>query len=152
MKLCGECVWFVGLVLFELQNLIFFVFVEIVGGVFIQNGYMLLFCMQNVGGVMELDYVDLFFVQQVFGVIFLGGNYMQVDVVYQYYECLCQVNFLIVFVNVCVLELLFVMVLIDDVVVVEQVVLYVYQFGYWKIGLLFGLEDYILFCCKFELV
>jgi len=142
-KLRGERARLVGLVLPELSNPIFPALAEIVGGGLTQNGYTPLLCTQNAGGISESDYVDLLLQQQVSGVIFLGGNYSQVDAAHEHYERLRRVNLPTVFVNARIDELAFATVSTDDRAAAEQAIVHLRQLGHRRIGLLLGPADHV---------
>jgi DNA-binding LacI/PurR family transcriptional regulator len=142
-KLRGERSRLVGLVLPELTNPIFPALAEIVGGGLTQNGYTPLLCTQNAGGITESDYVDLLLQQQVSGVIFLGGNYSQVDAPHEHYERLRRVNLPTVFVNARIDALEFATVSTDDAAAAEQAVIHLRQLGHRRIGVLLGPADHV---------
>lgn len=142
-KLRGERARLVGLVLPELTNPIFPALAEIVGGGLTQNGYTPLLCTQNAGGITESDYVDLLLQQQVSGVIFLGGNYSQVDAPHEHYQRLRRVHLPTVFVNARIDELAFATVSTDDAAAAEQAVIHLRQLGHRRIGVLLGPADHV---------
>jgi DNA-binding LacI/PurR family transcriptional regulator len=142
-KLRGERARLVGLVLPELSNPIFPALAEIVGGGLTQNGYTPLLCTQNAGGITESEYVDLLLQQQVSGVIFLGGNYSQVDAPHEHYERLRRVHLPTVFVNARIDALEFATVSTDDAAAAEQAVIHLRQLGHCRIGLLLGPADHV---------
>lgn len=142
-KLRGERARLVGLVLPELSNPIFPALAEIVGGGLTQNGYTPLLCTQNAGGITESEYVDLLLQQQVSGVIFLGGNYSQVDAPHEHYERLRRVHLPTVFVNARIDALEFATVSTDDAAAAEQAVIHLRQLGHRRIGLLLGPADHV---------
>ncbi|KHK97840.1 LacI family transcriptional regulator [Microbacterium mangrovi] len=142
-KLRGERARLVGLVLPELTNPIFPALAEIIGGALTQNGYTPLLCTQNAGGITEADYVDLLLAQQVSGVIFLGGNYSQVDAPHVHYERLRSVNLPTVLVNARFSALDFPTVSTDDGAAAEQALLHLHQLGHRRIGMLLGPADHV---------
>lgn len=142
-KLRGERARLVGLVLPELTNPIFPALAEIIGGGLTQSGYTPLLCTQSAGGITESDYVDLLLQQQVSGVIFLGGNYSQIDAPHEHYERLTRVNLPTVLVNARMDDLAFATVSTDDTAAAEQAVRHLHQLGHRRIGMLLGPADHV---------
>ncbi|GAA3908637.1 LacI family DNA-binding transcriptional regulator [Microbacterium invictum] len=142
-KLRGERARLVGLVLPELTNPIFPALAEIVGGGLTQSGYTPLLCTGNAGGITESDYVDLLLAQQVSGVIFLGGNYSQIDAAHDHYARLQQVKLPTVLVNARMDGLEFATVSTDDAAAAEQAVTHLHQLGHRRIGMLLGPADHV---------
>lgn len=142
-KLRGERARLVGLVLPELQNPIFPAFAEVVSAALAQSGYTPVLCSQAAGGISESDYVELLLQQQVSGVVFLGGQYMQKDASHEHYKRLSELKLPTVLVNAPIAELGFPTVSCDDAVAAEQAFGHLLQLGHQKIGLLLGPPDHM---------
>jgi DNA-binding LacI/PurR family transcriptional regulator len=142
-KLRGERARLVGLVLPELQNPIFPAFAEVVGSALAQQGFTPVLCTQTAGGVTEADYVDLLLQQQVSGVVFAGGLYMQADAPHDHYQRLTSRKLPTVLVNAPIDGLGFATVSCDDASAAEQAVQHLISLGHTKIGLLLGPPDHM---------
>lgn len=104
-KLRGERARLVGLVLPELQNPIFPALAEVVTGTLAQRGYTPALCARTIGGVSEMDYVEMLLDHQVSGVIFAGGSYALADAKHDHYRRLTDRGLPVVLVNAGVDEL-----------------------------------------------
>src|SRR5918999_1802538 len=85
-KLRGDRARLVGLVLPELQNPIFPAFAEVATGALVQRGFTPALCARTIGGVTEIEYVDMLLEHQVSGVIFGGGDYSLSDAEHGHYH------------------------------------------------------------------
>jgi LacI family repressor for deo operon, udp, cdd, tsx, nupC, and nupG len=142
-KLRGERARLVGLVLPELQNPIFPALAEVVTGSLAQRGFTPALCARTIGGVSEMDYVDMLLEHQVSGVIFAGGSYALADARHDHYRRLTDRNLPVVLVNAGVGELDFPRVSTDDAVAVEQAYGHLRSLGHERIGMVLGPEDHM---------
>ena len=142
-KLRGERARLVGLVLPELQNPIFPAFAEAVTAALVQRGYSPVLCARTVGGVSEVDFVQMLLEHQVSGIIFAGGNYAMADASHDHYRGLAERGLPVVLVNGGVEQLGLVTVSTDDAVAVEQAYAHLISLGHTRIGALLGPADHI---------
>ncbi|MGW4462342.1 LacI family DNA-binding transcriptional regulator [Micromonospora sp. NBC_01796] len=142
-KLRGERARLVGLVLPELQNPIFPALAEVVTGSLAQRGFTPALCARTIGGVSEMDYVEMLLDHQVSGVIFAGGSYALADARHDHYRRLTDRGLPVVLVNAGVDELEFPRVSTDDAVAVEQAYGHLRSLGHERIGMVLGPEDHI---------
>ena len=142
-KLRGERARLVGLVLPELQNPIFPALAEVVTGTLAQRGYTPALCARTIGGVSEMDYVEMLLDHQVSGVIFAGGSYALADARHDHYRRLTDRGLPVVLVNAGVDELGFPRVSTDDAVAVEQAYGHLRSLGHERIGMVLGPEDHV---------
>jgi LacI family transcriptional regulator, repressor for deo operon, udp, cdd, tsx, nupC, and nupG len=142
-KLRGERARLVGLVLPELQNPIFPAFAEAVTGALVQRGFSPVLCARTIGGVSEVDFVEMLLEHQVSGVIFAGGNYAMADAGHDHYHMLSGRGLPAVLVNAGVDELNFPRVSTDDAVGVEQAYAHLVSLGHERIGALLGPADHV---------
>src|SRR6059058_4155117 len=91
-KLRGDRARLVGLVLPELQNPIFPAFAEVATGALVQRGFTPALCARTIGGVSEIEYVEMLLEHQVSGVIFGGGDYALADAEHEHYHRLRDLN------------------------------------------------------------
>ena len=141
-KLRGERARLVGLVLPELQNPIFPAFAEVMGTMLAQRGFTPVLCTQTTGGVSEADYVDLLLLQQVSGIIFVGGLYAEADAPHEHYARLAQRRLPTVLINASIKNLPFPSVACDDAVAIEQGMGHLLSLGHTRIGILVGPPDH----------
>jgi LacI family repressor for deo operon, udp, cdd, tsx, nupC, and nupG len=137
-KLRGERARLVGLVLPELQNPIFPAFAEAVTGALVQRGFSPVLCARTMGGVSEVDFVEMLLEQQVSGIIFAGGNYAMAGAGHDHYRMLSSRGLPAVLVNAGVDELTFPRVSSDDAVAVEQAYAHLVSLGHERVGALLG--------------
>src|SRR5881398_93093 len=104
----------VGLVLPELQNPIFPAFAEAVTGALVQRGLSPILCARTIGGVSEVDFVEMLLEHRVSGIIFAGGNYAMADARHDHYRMLVDRGLPAVLVNAGVDALTFPRVSTDD--------------------------------------
>ncbi|WP_430499341.1 LacI family DNA-binding transcriptional regulator [Micromonospora sp. CA-269861] len=142
-KLRGERARLVGLVLPELQNPIFPALAEVVTGTLAQRGYTPALCARTIGGVSEMDYVEMLLDHQVSGVIFAGGSYALADARHDHYRRLTDRGLPVVLVNAGVDELGFPRVSTDDAVAVEQAYGHLRSLGHERIGMVLGPEGHV---------
>jgi DNA-binding LacI/PurR family transcriptional regulator len=142
-KLRGERARLVGLVLPELQNPIFPAFAEAVTGALVQRGLSPILCARTMGGVSEVDFVEMLLEHQVSGIIFAGGNYAMADAGHDHYHMLTGRGLPAVLVNAGVDELKFPRVSTDDAVAVEQAYAHLVSLGHERIGVLLGPADHV---------
>jgi DNA-binding LacI/PurR family transcriptional regulator len=143
-SLRGERVRLVGLVLPELQNPIFPALAEIVGGALTQQGLTPVLCVRAAaGGLSESDYVSMLLGQQVSGVIFAGGDYMEADSPHEHYQRLRDRGVPAMLVNGAVDGIGFPSVSVDDAAATEQGFGHLFSLGHRRIGLLIGPEDHV---------
>jgi DNA-binding LacI/PurR family transcriptional regulator len=142
-KLRGERARLVGLVLPELQNPIFPAFAEAVTGALVQRGLSPVLCARTMGGVSEVDFVDMLLEHQVSGIIFAGGNYAMGGAGHDHYHMLSSRGLPAVLVNAGVDELDFPRVSTDDAVGVEQAYAHLVSLGHERIGALLGPADHV---------
>jgi LacI family transcriptional regulator, repressor for deo operon, udp, cdd, tsx, nupC, and nupG len=142
-KLRGERARLVGLVLPELQNPIFPAFAEAVTGALVQRGLSPILCARTMGGVSEVDFVEMLLEHQVSGIIFAGGNYAMADAGHDHYHMLTGRGLPAVLVNAGVDELKFPRVSTDDAVAVEQAYAHLVSLGHERIGALLGPADHV---------
>ncbi len=142
-KLRGERARLVGLVLPELQNPIFPAFAEAVTGALVQRGLSPVLCARTIGGVSEVDFVDMLLEHQVSGIIFAGGNYAMEDADHDHYRMLSGRGLPAVLVNAGVEDLNFPRVSTDDAVGVEQAYAHLVSLGHQRIGALLGPVSHI---------
>jgi LacI family transcriptional regulator, repressor for deo operon, udp, cdd, tsx, nupC, and nupG len=142
-KLRGERARLVGLVLPELQNPIFPAFAEAVTGALVQRGFSPVLCARTMGGVSEVDFVEMLLEHQVSGIIFAGGNYAMGDAGHDHYRTLAERGLPVVLVNAGVDELAFPRVSTDDAVAVEQAYAHLVSLGHERIGALLGSADHV---------
>ncbi|MFC6018861.1 LacI family DNA-binding transcriptional regulator [Plantactinospora solaniradicis] len=142
-KLRGERARLVGLVLPELQNPIFPALAEVVTGSLAQRGFTPALCARTIGGISEMDYVEMLLDHQVSGVIFAGGSYALADAQHDHYRRLTDRGLPVVLVNAGVDELGFPCVSTDDAVAVEQAYGHLRSLGHERIGLVLGPADHV---------
>lgn len=142
-QLRGERARLVGLVLPELGNPIFPALAEVIGGVLAQQGFTPVLCTRTAGGLSEADYVEMLIDQQVSGVVFAGGHYMEADAPHEHYYRLLELGLPVVLVNAACDDLEFPRVATDDVVAVEQAFGHLTSLGHERIGLLLGPQDHV---------
>ncbi|MFI5489372.1 LacI family DNA-binding transcriptional regulator [Micromonospora echinaurantiaca] len=142
-KLRGERARLVGLVLPELQNPIFPALAEVVTGSLAQRGFTPALCARTIGGVSEMDYVEMLLDHQVSGVIFAGGSYALADARHDHYRRLTDRGLPVVLVNAGVDELGFPRVSTDDAVAVEQAYGHLRSLGHERIGMVLGPEGHV---------
>ena len=142
-KLRGERARLVGLVLPELQNPIFPAFAEAVTGALVQRGFSPVLCARTMGGVSEVDFVEMLLEHQVSGIIFAGGNYAMAGADHDHYHMLTGRGLPAVLVNAGVGELKFPRVSTDDAVAVEQAHAHLVSLGHERIGALLGPADHV---------
>jgi DNA-binding LacI/PurR family transcriptional regulator len=142
-KLRGERARLVGLVLPELQNPIFPALAEVVTGSLAQRGFTPALCARTIGGVSEMDYVEMLLDHQVSGVIFAGGSYALADAKHDHYRRLTERGLPVVLVNAGVDELGFPRVSTDDAVAVEQAYGHLRSLGHDRIGMVLGPADHV---------
>jgi len=143
-QLRGERARLVGLVLPELQNPIFPLFAEVIGGALAQQGLTPVLCTQTKGGVSEADYVELLLQQHVSGVVFAGGGlFAQADAPHDHYRQLAERRIPVVLINAAIEGLDFPCVSCDDAVAVEQAWRHLTLLGHERIGVVLGPGDHI---------
>ncbi|MDQ0772069.1 LacI family DNA-binding transcriptional regulator [Streptomyces aurantiacus] len=143
-QLRGERARLVGLVLPELQNPIFPLFAEVIGGALAQQGLTPVLCTQTKGGVSEADYVELLLQQHVSGVVFAGGGlFAQADAPHDHYRQLAERRIPVVLINAPIEGLDFPCVSCDDAVAVEQAWRHLTLLGHERIGVVLGPGDHI---------
>lgn len=142
-KLRGERARLVGLVLPELQNPIFPAFAEAATGALVQRGFSPVLCARTMGGVAEVDFVEMLLEHQVSGIIFAGGNYAMADAGHDHYRMLASRGLPAVLVNAGVDGLGFPRVSTDDAVAVEQAYAHLVSLGHERIGALLGPADHV---------
>jgi DNA-binding LacI/PurR family transcriptional regulator len=142
-KLRGERARLVGLVLPELQNPIFPAFAEAVTGALVQRGFSPVLCARTIGGVSEVDFLDMLLEHRVSGIIFAGGNYAMADAGHAHYRTLVERGLPAVLVNAGVDHLPFPRVSTDDAVAVEQAYAHLVSLGHSRIGALLGPADHV---------
>lgn len=142
-KLRGERARLVGLVLPELQNPIFPAFAEAVTGPLVQRGLSPVLCARTMGGVSEVDFVEMLLEHQVSGIIFAGGNYAMADASHEHYRKLSRRGLPAVLVNAGVDALAFPRVSTDDAVGVEQAYAHLVSLGHERIGALLGPPEHV---------
>jgi len=143
-QLRGERARLVGLVLPELQNPIFPLFAEVIGGALAQQGLTPVLCTQTKGGVSEADYVELLLQQHVSGVVFAGGGlFAQADAPHDHYRQLAERRIPVVLINAAIEGLDFPCVSCDDAVAVEQAWRHLTLLGHERIGMVLGPGDHI---------
>ena len=142
-KLRGERARLVGLVLPELQNPIFPAFAEAVTGALVQRGFSPILCARTIGGVSEVDFVEMLLEHRVSGIIFAGGNYAMVDARHDHYLGLAERRLPVVLVNAGVDGLGYPTVSTDDAVAIEQAFAHLVSLGHERIGALLGPADHV---------
>ncbi|MEU6025885.1 LacI family DNA-binding transcriptional regulator [Streptomyces tauricus] len=143
-QLRGERARLVGLVLPELQNPIFPLFAEVIGGALAQQGLTPVLCTQTKGGVSEADYVELLLQQHVSGVVFAGGGlFAQADAPHDHYRQLAERRIPVVLINAPIEGLDFPCVSCDDAVAVEQAWRHLTLLGHERIGVVLGPSDHV---------
>ncbi len=142
-KLRGERARFVGLVLPELQNPIFPAFAEVVTGALVQRGFAPALCACTIGGVSEVEFVDMLLGHQVSGVIFAGGLYAFSDADHGHYRPLIDRKLPVVLVNAGADGLGYPRVSADDAVAVEQGFNHLVSLGHRRIGAVLGPEGHV---------
>jgi LacI family transcriptional regulator, repressor for deo operon, udp, cdd, tsx, nupC, and nupG len=100
-------------------------------------------CARTMGGVSEVDFVDMLLEHQVSGIIFAGGNYAMGEAGHEHYHMLAARGLPAVLVNAGVDELSFPRVSTDDAVGVEQAYAHLVSLGHERIGALLGPADHI---------
>lgn len=142
-QLRGERARLVGLVLPELGNPIFPALAEVVGGALAQRGFTPVLCTRTAGGLSEADYVEMLLEQQVSGVVFAGGHYMEADAPHEHYLRLLDIGLPVVLVNAASDNLDFPRVSTDDAVAVEQAFSHLVSLGHERLGIVLGPDDHI---------
>jgi DNA-binding LacI/PurR family transcriptional regulator len=137
-KLRGDRARLVGLVLPELQNPIFPAFAEVATGALVQRGFTPALCARTIGGVTEVEFVEMLLEHQVSGVIFGGGDYSLADAGHEHYHRLRDLKLPVVLVNAGVDDLGHPRVSTDDAVAVEQALGHLVSLGHRRIGALLG--------------
>jgi DNA-binding LacI/PurR family transcriptional regulator len=126
------------LVLPELQNPIFPAFAEVATGALVQRGFTPALCARTIGGVTEVEFVEMLLEHQVSGVIFGGGDYSLADAGHEHYHRLRDLKLPVVLVNAGVDDLGHPRVSTDDAVAVEQALGHLVSLGHRRIGALLG--------------
>jgi LacI family transcriptional regulator, repressor for deo operon, udp, cdd, tsx, nupC, and nupG len=142
-KLRGERARLVGLVLPELQNPIFPAFAEAVTGALVQRGFTPALCARTIGGVSEVEFIEMLLEHQVSGVIFAGGEYAMADSNHDHYRRLHDRGLPVVLANAGVEGLGHPFVSTDDAVAVEQAFGHLVTLGHRRIGALLCLEGHV---------
>jgi LacI family repressor for deo operon, udp, cdd, tsx, nupC, and nupG len=142
-KLRGDRARLVGLVLPELQNPIFPAFAEVATGALVQRGFTPALCARTIGGVSEVEYVEMLLEHQVSGVIFGGGDYAMADAGHDHYHRLRDLKLPVVLVNAGVDGLGHPSVSADDAVAVEQALGHLVSLGHKRVGALLGPEGHV---------
>ncbi|HEX2355611.1 MAG TPA: LacI family DNA-binding transcriptional regulator [Micromonosporaceae bacterium] len=142
-KLRGDRARLVGLVLPELQNPIFPAFAEVVTGALVQRGFTPALCARTIGGVSEVEYLDMLLEHQVSGVIFAGGQYAFADANHDHYRSLLGRKLPVVLVNAGVDDLGHPRVSSDDAVAAEQAFGHLASLGHRRVGALVGPEGHV---------
>lgn len=142
-KLRGDRARLVGLVLPELQNPIFPAFAEVATGALVQRGFTPALCARTIGGVSEVEFVEMLLEHQVSGVIFGGGDYAFSDAAHDHYDRLRDLNLPVVLVNAGVDDLGHPRVSTDDAVAVEQALGHLVSLGHKEIGALLGPDGHV---------
>jgi LacI family transcriptional regulator, repressor for deo operon, udp, cdd, tsx, nupC, and nupG len=142
-KLRGDRARLVGLVLPELQNPIFPAFAEVATGALVQRGFTPALCARTIGGVSEVEFIEMLLEHQVSGVIFGGGDYAFADAGHDHYDRLRDLKLPVVLVNAGVDDLGHPRVSADDAVAVEQALGHLISLGHKQIGSLLGSEGHI---------
>jgi DNA-binding LacI/PurR family transcriptional regulator len=142
-KLRGERARLVGLMLPELQNPIFPALAEVVTGALVQRSFSPILCARTIGGVSEVEFLDMLLEHQVSGVIFAGGNYAMADATHDHYLTLRERRLPAVLVNAGVVGLGFPCVSTDDAVAVEQAYAHLVSLGHVRVGALLGPDDHV---------
>ncbi|HEV2781050.1 MAG TPA: LacI family DNA-binding transcriptional regulator [Actinophytocola sp.] len=142
-KLRGDRARLVGLVLPELQNPIFPAFAEVATGALVQRGFTPALCARTIGGVSEVEYVDMLLEHQVSGVIFGGGDYAMADAGHDHYHRLRDLKLPVVLVNAGVDGLGHPSVSADDAVAAEQALGHLVSLGHKRVGALLGPEGHV---------
>jgi DNA-binding LacI/PurR family transcriptional regulator len=142
-KLRGERARLVGLMLPELQNPIFPALAEVVTGALVQRSFSPILCARTIGGVSEVEFLDMLLEHQVSGVIFAGGNYAMADATHDHYRTLRERRLPAVLVNAGVAGLGFPSVSTDDAVAVEQAYAHLVSLGHLRVGALLGPDDHV---------
>jgi LacI family transcriptional regulator, repressor for deo operon, udp, cdd, tsx, nupC, and nupG len=137
-KLRGDRARLVGLVLPELQNPIFPAFAEVATGALVQRGFTPALCARTIGGVSEVEFVEMLLEHQVSGVIFGGGDYSLDDAGHEHYHRLRDLKLPVVLVNAGVDGLGHPRVSTDDAVAVEQALGHLVSLGHRRVGALLG--------------
>lgn len=142
-KLRGDRARLVGLVLPELQNPIFPAFAEVATGALVQRGFTPALCARTIGGVSEVEYVEMLLEHQVSGVIFGGGDYALADASHDHYHRLRDLKLPVVLVNAGVDDIGHPRVSADDAVAVEQALGHLVSLGHKRVGALLGPEAHV---------
>jgi LacI family transcriptional regulator, repressor for deo operon, udp, cdd, tsx, nupC, and nupG len=142
-QLRGERARLVGLVLPELENPIFPALAEVVGGGLAQQGFTPVLCVRTAGGLSEAAYVNMLIQQQVSGVVFAGGHYMEADSPHDHYRLLHERGVPVMLVNAAVEHLGFPRVSTDDAVAVELAFGHLWSLGHTRIGAVVGPADHM---------
>ncbi|HEU5473900.1 MAG TPA: LacI family DNA-binding transcriptional regulator [Actinophytocola sp.] len=142
-KLRGDRARLVGLVLPELQNPIFPAFAEVATGALVQRGFTPALCARTIGGVSEVEFVDMLLEHQVSGVIFGGGDYSIAGAGHEHYLRLRDLKLPVVLVNAGVDDLGHPRVSADDAVAVEQALGHLVSLGHRRVGALLGTEGHV---------
>jgi LacI family repressor for deo operon, udp, cdd, tsx, nupC, and nupG len=142
-KLRGDRARLVGLVLPELQNPIFPAFAEVATGALVQRGFTPALCARTIGGISEVEFVEMLLEHQVSGVIFGGGDYALADAEHEHYRRLRDLKLPVVLVNAGVDDLGHPRVSADDAVAVEQALGHLVSLGHKQIGSLLGPEGHV---------
>jgi LacI family repressor for deo operon, udp, cdd, tsx, nupC, and nupG len=111
-------------------------------GALVQRGFTPALCARTIGGVSEIEYVEMLLEHQVSGVIFGGGDYALADAEHEHYHRLRDLNLPVVLVNAGVSDLGHPRVSADDAVAVEQAVGHLVSLGHTRIGALLGPEGH----------
>src|SRR6202167_381716 len=133
----------IGLVLPELQNPIFPALAEVVGGALAQRGFTPVLCTRTAGGLSEANYVQMLLEQQVSGMVFAGGHYMEAEAPHEHYQQLIDVRLPVVLVNATAEDLDLPRVSTDDAAAVDQAFGHLASLGHERIGLILGPSDHM---------
>jgi DNA-binding LacI/PurR family transcriptional regulator len=142
-QLRGERARLIGLVLPELQNPIFPALAEVIGAALAQRGFTPVLCIRTAVGVSEADYVNMLLDQHVSGVIFEGGDYMELAAPHEHYRLLNSRGIPVVLINAAIEDLGFPSVCADDITAAEQAFRHLSSLGHQRIGLVVGPEDHV---------
>jgi DNA-binding LacI/PurR family transcriptional regulator len=142
-QLRGERARLIGLVLPELQNPIFPALAEVIGAALAQRGFTPVLCIRTAVGVSEADYVSMLLDQHVSGVVFEGGDYMELAAPHDHYRLLHSRGIPVVLINAGIEHLGFPSVCSDDITAAEQAFGHLASLGHQRIGLVVGPEDHV---------
>jgi alanine racemase len=133
----------IGLVTPELDNPIFPLFAQVIGGALAQHGYTPVLCTQTPGGVTEDEYVDQLLERSVSGIIFVSGLHADTSMAADRYRRLVDRGVPIVLINGYKPGIPAPFFSCDDGLAGQMAVAHLVSLGHRRIGLISGPQRFL---------